>query len=182
MGTSSSPVAKSPTLTTSSPDGLQRLLDNDIEEGDRQEQLQETWLQIRMANNLRLAQDNQRLLDTTAAEDRALRQQRHRLREFKLRQMGVPGDTSLEYPPEEAMGDINVNSPETHNHYHPQPVKREAPWLKAALGVTTLAAAVLGGGLAATALQRPQSASPVNTTVESRDGFLIEFPDGKKPN
>jgi len=143
------------------------------------ERLAETWLKIRMANHLRLMQDNQRLLDTSLAEDRALRQQRHRFRERQLEHMA---GQSLQFPDEATMGDIRIDSPTIHHHHAAQAARslgsRLLPWL-AALGIGAGALGILG---VATGLFDRKSAaaptaptSPSNTTIEKREGFLLEL-------
>lgn len=176
------------TPPTSSPNGLQNLLQNEMQDVDQQQALERQWLKVRMANHIRLMQDNQRVLDTSTAEDRALRQQRHRMREYQMDRMGVPGSTTLKFP-EDEMGEIKIDSPVTTNHYHvpptaPPPSPGVPGWMTAALVGTTLLAAALGGSYLNSLLNKPVPApAPVNTKVESHEGFLLELvPDkGKAP-
>lgn len=135
------------------------------------------WLKIRMANFLRLMQDNQKVLDTTNAEDRALRSQRHRLREAQTTRMA--GGAGIQYP-EDDMGGILIDSP-TNHHYHQQPQPQQ-PFI-GTLGKTLLAGALaLGAGgigyLANAFLNKPAAPAvtqPTNTTTTNREGFLIEL-------
>lgn len=172
---------------TPSNNALQNLLVNEMRDVDQQETLERQWLKVRMANHLRLMNDNQRVLDTSVAEDRALRAQRHRMREYQMDRMGVPGSTSLAFPKDDEMGEIKIDSPVTTNHYHappPAPPAGVPGWMTAALVGTTLLAAALGGSYLNSLLNKPAAPpAPVNTKVESHEGFLLELvPDkGKAP-
>lgn len=135
------------------------------------------WLKARLADHLRLMKDNQKILDTTASEDRALRDQRHRLREHQLgRVTGQQG--GIQYP-EDSMGDILIDSPRTENHHYPAPAQQQ-PFI-GTLGKTLLAGALtLGAGsagyLANAWLNKPaQQPTVTNTTTTSKEGFLIEL-------
>ena len=169
--------SKNGTCPAPTPNGLQSLLQNEIADSDQSEKLEREWLKVRMANHVRLVQDNQRVLDTSVAEDRAVRQQRHRMREHQMNQMGVPGSTSLKFPEDDMA--ISIDSPVSTNHYYPpQPVTRSgvAPWI--ATGLATVIAAGLGGSYLGSLLNRPTPTAPVNTRTESHEGFILELVPG----
>lgn len=178
-------MPSSPNVPSSvlSQNDLQNLLRNEIADTDQSQALERLWIKVRMANHLRMMQDNQRVLDTSVAEDRAVRAQRHRMREYQMDRMGVPGNTTLEFPKEDEMGDIKIDSPDTHNHYYPQPpcAPGKAPWIAA--GLATVVAAALGGSLLGGLWNKPPPpAAPVNTTVEKTEGFRLRLvPPEKAP-
>jgi hypothetical protein len=151
---------------------------------------------VHMANFLRLMQDNQRVLNTSTADDRALRQQRHRFREGQMAsQSSQPPGQPLEFPAGDEMGDIRIDSPQTvhHNYPAPPPAQATAPAPKqqmSTLGAVALTAAAIGGlgaaGLggymaAKPAAPTPAAVQPTNTTTSTtnREGFLIELVPSK---
>ena len=160
------PVSKDQTSDKSSPNASRNLYERVKEE---QHQYVD-WLKILKANFLRLMQDNQRLLNTSSAEDRALRQQRHRFRE---QQMAKTQDAkAIDFPSEE-MGDIRIDSPDEHHHYPQASAKNQLlPWILAA----SLAAGGVGYGLS-----QLGNKTPPGTTTNTKTGFLIELvPTEKK--
>ena len=81
-------------------------------------------LKLKLADHARLMRDNQAILNLTAAEDRALRQQRQRLRRHQVDQaIGSSEHPDPALPEGEPMGDINIDSP-TVIHQYPPPQKR----------------------------------------------------------
>lgn len=138
------------------------------------ERLQEQWLKVRMADHLRLMEDNQRVLDTATADDQALRRQRHAFRNLELQQLGgAPADGPAFAAAEDDMG-ISIDSPVSTNHYYPPPPPARpsaAPWVAA--GLATVVAAALGGSYLGSLWNRP--APPANTRIENTEGFLIEL-------
>jgi hypothetical protein len=148
---------------------------------DEDQRLERQWEKVQVAEFLRLVQDNQRILDTSLAEDQALRQQRHRLREAKLAQLtGLPVRSDpIPFLAESAMGDIKIDSPETHNHYPQTPsVSPTGLITKAALATALAAAAGLGGWSLNQFLSKPPA--PASTHTETWEGLRLELvgPDG----
>ena len=166
-------------LGLSSANGLRSLLANEMEDVDQAQRLERQWLKLQTADHARLMADNQQVLDTAVAADRALRHQQHRLREWQLAQQGVGGNTDLTFP-EADMGDIKIDSPtEIHHHYPTPPSERKpstglSPLVKAGLLAAGLAAASAGGFGLNALLNRPTPA-PINTKVETREGFLLDL-------
>ena len=163
-----------------SPNGSQNLLANEIMDLDAEQKLERQWLKVRMADHLRLMQDNSRVLDMTAADDQALRRQRHEVRNVELvRYGGQPVPYPESARGSDDMGTIQIDSPVIHHHYPPAPppVPRAPGWMKAAVAGTALAAAVLGSSYLTTLLNRPapQPPAPINTKVETREGFLLDL-------
>lgn len=75
------------------------------------------------------------------------------------------------------VSDIIICDDYTHNP-PPAAVPQSPGWMKAALAGTALAAAALGGSQLGALLNRPtvpSAPAPVNTRVESKEGFLIEL-------
>ena len=125
-------------------------------------------LKLDLANQARLLLDNQRTLDTTAADNQVYRQQARRSLEAQMTDLqpsapaATPAGSQPTTPaPESTMGDILIDSPTTH--IHPAPAA-----IPAALSVPTPAAngwkvpAVVGtvllatvGGLTGAALLKP---------------------------
>lgn len=183
MASSNTSGASPPAPASSLPNGLPSSTPpsnpNPEEEGLDQN-LGATWLKVRMADHLRRMADNQRILNTSTEEDRALRQQRHRFREAQLQKM-VPQCQPLEFPKDDDM-QINVDSPKVIHHHHPPPpsppeqakpvpglLSKALPWLLAgALG--------LGGVAAGYFLPRVG----VSTSTTNREGFLIELVEPPK--
>src|SRR3990167_10801091 len=131
MATSTSGGAGDQTPGSSCPNVLHALLANEMADLDKSQHLARDASKIQMADYLRLMQDNQRLLDTTIAEDRAIRQQRHRFREAQLAQMtGLPVSSApIDFGPPPWGEDmaISIDSPVTTNHYHPAPAPSAKP-------------------------------------------------------
>ena len=119
-------------------------------------------LKLKLADHARLMRDNQAILNLTAAEDRALRQQRQRLRRHQVDQaIGSSEHPDPALPEGEPMGDINIDSP-TVIHQYPPPQKRPLGWLgKAAIAAGLVGAGALGPvGLGLMhALSRPAAAT-----------------------
>lgn len=172
----------------SSVNGLRNLLANEMEDTDQAEKIDRQAQKLRLADNARLMQDNQQILDTSVAEDRALRQQRHRFREMQLRKMEAEANGSrIRFPEGGDMGDIKIDSPtEIHHHHAPPP---SSPGMgtgaKVALATAAILAGTLGGaGLGYLLTPKPEKPlAPVNTTVEKTEGFRIKLvePNGAKP-
>ena len=160
---------------------------------DKAQKLQRQWMKLQMADHVLLMQDNQQVLATSTAADRALRQQHHRLRETQLKSM-TESQKGLEFP-DDSMGDIRIDSPQEIHHHYPTPslpatppqlpatppqqssavpglLGRLLPWVMAgALGV---------GGAGAAWLLKPTDGA--NTSTTTRSGFLLKLvePELKK--
>ena len=184
MASSTSGKGRQQTPAGSSANGLKNLLANEMQDVDQLEAISRQTQKLEAANTARLMLDNQQVLDTSTAEDRALRQQRHRFRELQLRKMQAELDGSRINFPEDNMGDINIDSPtEVHHHYPAPPSTGLGTAAKAALATAAILAGTLGGaGLGY--LLMPKPVAPVNTTIEKHEGFdirLVEPNGGKKP-
>ena len=131
------------------------------------------------------------LADQTVLDhNRRFRENQARLMEARMAKFGAAPAGAQ---PGEAMGDINIDSPVTQQHYWPAPRRS---WLPAVLFVAIALATGAGAAAALPVLlsraaqqPSPQTETPAgkgtgsgtSTTIERKEGFLIELvPTDKK--
>lgn len=149
---------------------------------EAQSRLYYQGLKLKMANHARLMQDNQRLLDRTAAADKSLRDQRRRFREAQLDKLTAAEPEEAPVPDDDAMGDVNIDSPTTvHNHYPPPPVLAPARsrWPAVAALTLGLLAAGAGSGAVLWLKQQPADIKPPAANEPAYDAlYEQQMPDG----
>lgn len=158
-------------------------LDETAEQVSAEEKLALQALKLKMANMAQLGQDQQKLLARKSADDKALRDERRRFREAQLLKI-TGGQAAPRCPPEDVVGDVNIDSPTTINHHYPtppQPATRRSPWVVPATAILALIGAA--GGAAGVIAMWPKTPTPTATqpaaTVPGYDAVYEELqPDG----
>lgn len=168
------PLSTEATLPDSSVNGSANSMPNLTEQRALKSALQDEIDQfgnvqkIQQANFLRMMQDNQRVLNTSLAEDRALRQNRMRVRD-KLTE-NITGAQPIAFPDDDDMGEIRIDSPnQIHHHYPAPPTSPPAGGLGSLAKLGIGAALALGsGGLGvgvASLLNRPAIPAAINSAT-----------------
>ena len=148
------------------------------------------WQKVQVMDFLRLSQDNQRILNTTLATDRAYRNLK-----FKgIQQMAEEGSKpkeegspdakpeEIQYPENEGNVEYRIDSPNQVYHYYSPPTSSATP---ASPEVPSMLAKVLpwilgplvgaaGAGLGAWALNKP-TPNPVNVNTTQGLGYKVDL-------